>query len=79
MCIRDRTRKEFITEKDGYVQIDEYGFEASMTLEAVSYTHLPKSLIKIYEFIREISHSWTDLTAMKPDQATNNLTALSFW
>ena len=27
------TRKEFITEKDGYVQIDEYGFEASMTLE----------------------------------------------
>ena len=27
------TRKEFITEKDGYVQIDEYGFEDSMTLE----------------------------------------------
>lgn len=27
------TRKEFITEKNGYVQIDEYGFEDSMTLE----------------------------------------------
>ena len=26
-------RKKYMTEKDGYVQIDEYGFEASMTLE----------------------------------------------
>ena len=29
----DIREKEFITEKDGYVQIDEYGFEDSMTLE----------------------------------------------